>query len=654
MAVLSMKKIDIVALQKERKPILELLQVMGVTEIIDVEREGIHKVNTQSFIDEFNKDMETALYAKELISKYVNRKKSMLSSFLEGPEISQEEFRNRGKVYKDVISLCEDIIHVKQSIDEYSDKINQLETEYDALKVWSSLEIPADLKGTKHTKVFIGSIQGSKTIEDILSSIDEELVHGEIVSSFKDQTCFMVVCHKDVSVQVEKNLRLLNFIPLDNSFSQLPKEKINEIEALHKELLLSLEDKKEKLKNYAERIEDIEFVIDYLSIRRDKYEVINKLCNTSYTFIISAYIPKKEVERCVNLLNSRFTVAVDIYDPEDTEDVPVLLENSTFVAPMESITQMYALPGKEDIDPSPVMAFFYYVLFGLMFSDAGYGVVMALVSFVILRKKNLKESSKKTFGMFFYCGISTIFWGAIFGSWFGDIVPVIYREFLNKEAPRMYLWFDPVSYPMKFLIFAFLLGMTHLFSGVVTRGLMYANERKILDAIFSTIPIIVLVTGGALLAGNYVVEVPKGLVQLGKYLASAGVVLVVLAEIRTAKNLIVGVGSGLYSLYNVFSGYLSDILSYSRLLALGLATGSIAGVINLMGTLPESTTVKLIVLPIVFIFGHGANFAINALGAYVHTNRLMFVELFTKFYEGGGRAFKPFKIIDSVKIKEDF
>lgn len=178
----------------------------------------------------------------------------------------------------------------------------------------------------------------------------------------------------------------------------------------------------------------MEFVIDYYTIRRDKYVVLNKLGNTKHTFIISGYIPEKDIEKCVNELNSKFTVAVSTYDPDVEEDVPVLLQNNKFVTPVEPITEMYSLPGKVDIDPSPFMAFFYYLFFGLMFSDAGYGIIMVVLSAILLRKKNLKKEARKTFGMFFYCGISTVIWGAMFGSWFGDIIPVIYREFLNKEA----------------------------------------------------------------------------------------------------------------------------------------------------------------------------------------------------------------------------
>ena len=142
--------------------------------------------------------------------------------------------------------------------------------------------------------------------------------------------------------------------------------------------------------------------------------------------------------------------------------------------------------------------------------------------------------------------------------------------------------------------------------------------------------------------------------NIAKYVAIAGVVLIVLTNSRSSKNIVARLGGGLYGLYNIASGYLSDILSYSRLLALGLATGSIASVVNMMGAMVQNPVAKAIMLAVVFVVGHALNMAINVLGAYVHTNRLQFVELFSKFYEGGGRAFEPLKFNTKFfKFKEE-
>lgn len=658
MAIISMKKLDLVALKKDRKAILEKLQLLGVTEIIEIKKEGLDKISMNNIIQGFNKDIEIAKEANDILTPYVIRKKNLLSSFEEGREIKLSEFNEKIVSYKETIKQCQEIIESKEAINSNNDEINRLVTEKDSISKWLALDMPMDFKGTDYTRALIATVYGNHTKETISEILDEAFIEKlyeiEIISTQREQTAVFIVCHKDIRKDIVSALRKIEYIPIDSKRVGYAKEESQALEERIKLLKEENERYRDKIIDFTSVVEDIELVIDYLEMRTQKYEVISSLGNTRHTFVISAYIPEEEISKCFDNYLKDYIVAYDIYDPEEEEDVPVLLKNDKFVAPVESITEMYALPGKGDIDPSPVMAFFYYLLFGIMFSDAGYGVIMALVSALILRKKNIKESARKTFAMFFYCGISTIFWGAIFGSWFGDIVPVIYTEFLNKPAPNLALWFDPVSNPMKFLIFAFIVGIIHLFSGVLARAKMSVNEKKYLEAVFVSLPVIILVVGGALLAGNFLITVPSSLLQLGKYMAFAGIILVIIGEIYMARNIFKGIASGAYGLYNIASGYLSDILSYSRLLALGLATGSIAGVMNLIGVIPESLVAKAILLPIVFIIGHSANFAINALGAYVHSNRLMFVELFSKFYEGGGRAFKPFKINSTyLKIEED-
>ena len=163
-----------------------------------------------------------------------------------------------------------------------------------------------------------------------------------------------------------------------------------------------------------------------------------------------------------------------------------------------------------------------------------------------------------------------------------------------------------------------------------------------------------IVLGIAPVGAGMFVNVSEPLRTIGLYMLIAGVIILVLTAGRTSKSIFGKFFGGLYALYNTATGYIGDILSYSRLLALGLATGSIASVINLIGTMPENKIVKLVVLIVVFIVGHAANLAINLLGAYVHTDRLQFVELFSKFYTGGGREFTPLTVNTKyIKFKEE-
>ena len=369
---------------------------------------------------------------------------------------------------------------------------------------------------------------------------------------------------------------------------------------------------------------------------------------------MTGYIPEKYADKFIKEFEGKFTCAISVYDLAEDEDAPVLLSNDGFAAPVEGITEMYALPGKHDIDPTSVMSFFYYFFFGMMLSDAGYGLVMVIGCALALKFMHLEDKMRKTLKMFLYCGISTVFWGAMFGSWFGDIVQVVAREFFGKEIGSIALWFEPLNDPIKLLLYCFAFGIVHLFVGVGANFYNQWRQGNKWDAIFDSIPVYLTVLGICPMGASILTTVPPILSQIGGYVAIAGVVLLVLTQGRSSKTIVGRLGGGLYALYNTATGYLSDILSYSRLLALGLATGCIASVINLIGTMPENLTVKAIMLVVVFIIGHLLNLAINVLGAYVHTDRLQFVEMFSKFYSGGGKAFKPLTVNSKYyKFKEE-
>ena len=395
-------------------------------------------------------------------------------------------------------------------------------------------------------------------------------------------------------------------------------------------------------------------MVDYLTMRKDKYDALNSLGFTESTFVLTGFIPEKYCDSLRKEIEEKHVAYIEFTDPSEDEEVPVLLENGRFSAPLEGITKMYAMPSKDDVDPTPVMAFFYYLLFGMMLSDAGYGILMVIGTMIALKKFKLEDSMRKTLIMFRNCGISTVIWGALFGSWFGDIVQVVGKQFFDKDVGSIALWFQPLDDPIKLLLFSFGIGILHLFLGVAVAFYMSWRDGRKLDAIFDAVPIYLIILGVAPLGAGILTEVPSTLKTVGGYMLIAGVVLLVLTAGRSSKNIFGKLFGGLYALYNTATGWLSDILSYSRLLALGLATGSIASVINLIGTMPENKIIKLVLLVVVFVIGHTANLAINLLGAYVHTDRLQFVELFSKFYTGGGREFEPLTVNTKyLKFKEE-
>ncbi len=312
---------------------------------------------------------------------------------------------------------------------------------------------------------------------------------------------------------------------------------------------------------------------------------------------------------------------------------------------------MYSPVSNKDIDPNPIMSFFYYAFFGLMLSDAGYGILLIAFSVILKKKLKLKDSMKKMANMVFCCGVSTVIWGALFGGWFGDLIPVICTEFLGfAKAPSLAIWLEPMDNSITLLLYSFLFGIIHLFAGLLIRFYMLLKDKNFIGAIFDVIPVMMFVVGFAIVGCSFFTIVPDSIKPWGSKLLIVSGALIILTAGRSSKNIIGKLGGGLYALYNTASGYLGDILSYSRLLALGLVTGVIANVINLLGAM----TGNIIGFILIFIIGHTINLAINLIGTYVHTCRLQYVEFFSKFYEGDGKTFTPFKINSKFfTIKED-
>ena len=240
----------------------------------------------------------------------------------------------------------------------------------------------------------------------------------------------------------------------------------------------------------------------------------------------------------------------------------------------------------------------------------------------------------------FWGGIGAGLAGALAGGWFGDLFGL---------PP---LWFNPMEEPLKMMVVSFALGLVHIFVGM---GLeFYDNVRQgdVWSAIFDQ---------GfwfALILGLLFLFLPP-LASIGGWLAKIGAVGLVLTQGRHQKNILMKLGSGLASLYNL-SGILGDVLSYSRLLALGLATGVIANVINMLAKMALDFPYGLgyIVMVVILVGGHLFNLFIGAMGSYVHTSRLQYIEFFGKFFEGGGKLFSPFKIQQKYtyfqdEVKED-
>ena len=569
---------------------------------------------------------------------------------------------------KEISAVASRIVQLEREREDCKAEILRLQTQKESLSPWLGLDISMRMKGTRSTSVFIGTFPQAYTRDQILTALAQKLpeVHAievEVLSTLSQQTCVFLLCLSEESAAVETALRSMGFAWPSNPSKKPPSERVKQLEGWIQEQEEKLSGVLQELKTYGDRRDDLCFLYDYYAMRIEKYEVLALLRQSRRTFIITGYLPAKNVPALEKELTETFTVFVESEEPGEDEEVPVALENNGFAAPMEPVLEGYSLPKRGEVDPCTPMACFYYVLFGLMLSDAAYGLIMVIgCAFALLKFKNMESGLKKSLKMFLYSGISTTFWGILFGSWFGDAVTVISKTFFGTEVTIPALWFVPLNEPMRLLVFSFLLGIIHLFAGLGVQFYQCVRAGRWKDAIYDVVFWYLLVGGGIvyLLTMEMTTEMlglgftlPEPVGTISAVCAGIGAVGVLFTAGRESKNPGKRFLKGIYGLYNV-SGYLSDILSYSRLLALGLATGVIASVFNQMGAMVGGGVVGAIVFTLVFLIGHTLNIGINVLGAYVHTNRLQYVEFFGKFYEGGGKKFNPFAAHTKYyKIREE-
>lgn len=670
MAVLQMQRISICAMKKNRKAILERLQELGAMEIdIQLQDESDYKkMDISNSKATFEKQAQTADKALEILQEYVPEKAGMLASLAGKPLIDHELFTKAAKGQDNYIETARRIVALDKQIAEQKANIQKLQNQMESLVPWMGLTVPVSYTGTRKTSVLIGTIAGAPGLEGVYGLLakyapDVDAVDVQVISTDKDYTYLAVVCLTRDVQQVEEALRAGGFAKPAQTVNKVPSEYQKELQTEMEQSIRQIESLQKEIADCAGSRQDLRIVSDYYRIRAEKYEILGKIPQTKNTFALSGYVPAHLADQVVREFSEKYDAVAETEPIKEEEEPPILLKNNSFSESVEGVIASFGLPGKGEMDPTFFTSIFYVFLFGLMLSDAAYGLIVSLACGILLMKcPRMAKNMRKSIKLFFWCGISTLVWGVLFGGYFGDVVDVVSETFFGHKVTIPALWFVPLNDPMRLLLYSMLFGLIHLFTGLALKGYMCIREGRYVDFLCDCVLWFLLLLGlvGMLLptelfagiAGQQIVF-PEALKAATKWMAIIGAVGIVLMSGRANKNFGVRIALGAYDLYGMTS-WLSDVLSYSRLLALGLATGVIASVVNQMGSMGGRSIVGVILFIIVFLIGHTFNIGINLLGAYVHTCRLQYVEFFGKFYEGGGKAFEPFMLKTKyVDIKEE-
>ena len=647
MAIVKMSKFDLVVFAEQRAKVLKKLQKFKEVNFVDIELhdengelskdavEGVTKYVNNEELTHIDERLYQLSNAISLIKKYDERK-TRLRDVIHGNEnYTFDELAKKALTY-DWKKVSLELNKIGTQYSQIKSEISKKYMRYDEIDLWERLDVnPKELKNLKKVNTFLGTvpIKLKGSFIDGISELDK--TYYEELKIVKDEVYYLVISSIDESEKekLAEVFRNSSFTVENLDIDAVPQDYKNGLQKEISELKKEKRRLKAQIKTYSEDLTDLQAVYEYMQNKKLRIVESEKLAQTENTILIKGWIPTEKVSEFEKVIKDE---AGDNYyltftdADRDDATVPIKLKNGKVASTFENLTGMYAYPRYNEIDPTPLFTPFYILFFGMMGADVGYGLVLLLATMFVLKVVNLSSQMRKSIKFFFYLSFSVIFWGLLYGSYFGATIPGMWRLV------------DPASQYNDLLIGSIVFGVVHIFVGLAIKAYMLIRDGKSLEAVYDVLFWYMALIGGMLFLIFKLMNLSAVVANVSMWVMIAGMAGIVLTGGREAKGVGAKLGGGLYSLYGI-SSYVGDFVSYSRLMALGLSGGFIASAINMIAGMISGSWVGMIFIPVILIAGHLFNMFLSFLGAYVHTSRLMYVEYFGKFYEGGGKPFKDFR-----------
>jgi len=647
MAIVKMSKFDLVVFAEQRAKVLKKLQKFKEVNFVDIELheengelskdavEGVTKYINNEELTHIDERLYQLSNAISLIKKYDERK-TRLRDVIHGNEnYTFDELAKKALSY-DWKKVSSELNKIGTQYSQIKSEISKKYMRYDEIDLWERLDVnPKELKNLKKVNTFLGTvpIKLKGSFIDGISELDK--TYYEELKIVKDEVYYLVISSIDESEKekLAEVFRNSSFTVENLDIDAVPQDYKNGLQKEISELKKEKRRLKAQIKTYSEDLTDLQAVYEYMQNKKLRIVESEKLAQTENTILIKGWIPTEKVSEFEKVIKDE---AGDNYyltftdADRDDATVPIKLKNGKIASTFENLTGMYAYPRYNEIDPTPLFTPFYILFFGMMGADVGYGLVLLLATMFVLKVVNLSSQMRKSIKFFFYLSFSVIFWGLLYGSYFGATIPGMWRLV------------DPASQYNDLLIGSIVFGVVHIFVGLAIKAYMLIRDGKSLEAVYDVLFWYMALIGGMLFLIFKLMNLSAVVANVSMWVMIAGMAGIVLTGGREAKGVGAKLGGGLYSLYGI-SSYVGDFVSYSRLMALGLSGGFIASAINMIAGMISGSWVGMIFIPVILIVGHLFNMFLSFLGAYVHTSRLMYVEYFGKFYEGGGKPFKDFR-----------
>lgn len=637
MAIVKMMQFHLTLFSKQREQVFEELQRFGR---IHLKKDGADEDSPLEALNS-QKDQTTLLermhrfdQALAILDAYQEEDKSFQGRY--GNRLKELQLPDQGKeaLVEKMDGIAAQLFAEKQKLDRAKAQIQSIKEEKLDLSKWKALDAPLEkLQAPRSVRVRLGSL-ASRWLEDLRKfAAQDPGLYVEFISGDEKEANVLLMEGKGDLASREDFLREIQFqekmLPgkgtVKDQLAQLDQDRMLEEK--------KVADQKLVLKDLARQWrEDFQLAYELDSFHLKRLQKEELALESRYLTYLDGYIAQEDQEKFQAFLASfldadRYMLRLEEVDPEDPE-IPVLLKNAAWVQPFESIVETYSLPLYKEMDPTPLLAPWYIAFFSIMLGDLGYGAVMVLATTLILKWIPLQEKTQSSMRFFRILGLATMLVGACFGSIFGGLIPM---------KP---LILDPTQDYMTMIIFSVALGFVHILVGLLLQGIQLAREKDYPAILYDAISWILILVGLAMAGLQSVLHYPAFLQTVGFILAIVGAFLVLLFSARDEKGWGARIAWGTYNLYGSTS-YVGDIVSYTRLTALMLSGAYIGYSFNMIGGMLTGMGVPGYVLAaLVLVVAHLFNLFLSALSAYVHSMRLIYVEFFGKFYQGGGKAFE--------------
>lgn len=543
-------------------------------------------------------------------------------------------------VVADIESLHQQLITVQE-------EARTLREETDQFQDWQTLPFEVSELETEHTKTWLlvtaqANNDGALSEAIATAATAMELTEVTHITVLSEQRCAVTALKGEaVTVSMEA---LAKQVMAD--IIQLPattEATITAAIAVRERRLQEVAEQEAALHAQAEHaakehLRDLQIKSDILHWQQNRYAVLSGGLSTAEVVVLEGWANARVLPELETALQAQDPLsAVTVLEVSEEEQPPVEIENNRFVQPFEVVTRLYGLPGHKDLDPTAFLAGFFFLFFGLSLTDVGYGIFLMITAALILFVFKVSDTVRMFGKLLLFMGTASALVGLLFGGYLG-IDPAMLPAWLQA-----FQQFDPIGDPLPVFYMALALGVVQVMFGMALKIYSEARNGRLLDGVLDQGPwlalFVVLIGYGASAQGLWASLYTTQFL----YLIYLTLGLIVVTSGRHGKTVFGMIQKSLLSLYDSI-GYFSDILSYSRLLALGLATTALAFAVNLIAEIVYDAVpyVGIVFAGLVLVVGHLFTLAVNTLGAFIHSARLQFVEFFGKFITGTGRVFRPF------------